>query len=197
MCFAGFYGRQCDHSCPGPGATETETAVNNTCYRHGACFSSGESEGSCLCQTGYAGTDEYNRTSCADCAQPIDPALPKYYGRYNTRFGKNAIDGSGLKIGLNLDCYLCPGGGVCSGHGSCDSGKDGTGVCTCGEGYSGTACQIRTGVPKDTLPKERPSVRSAQLASSLPLMVPLRVLSVAKRHTLINLEPGIVQAALH
>jgi MYXO-CTERM domain-containing protein len=38
--------------------------------------------------------------------------------------------------------FECPGGAAspCGDHGSCDDGKAGTGLCTCSEGYSGSAC---------------------------------------------------------
>uniref|UniRef100_A0A8C5P065 Stabilin 2 n=1 Tax=Jaculus jaculus TaxID=51337 RepID=A0A8C5P065_JACJA len=40
-------------------------------------------------------------------------------------------------------CQACPGEGqnVCNGNGICLDGVNGTGVCQCGQGYSGTACE--------------------------------------------------------
>ena len=40
------------------------------------------------------------------------------------------------------DCLACPGGAVtpCTGHGTCSSGKTGTGLCACTTGFGGTAC---------------------------------------------------------
>jgi len=42
------------------------------------------------------------------------------------------------------DCSQCPGGAEtpCSGHGTCDDGFTGTGICTCEPGYVGTECQL-------------------------------------------------------
>lgn len=39
----------------------------------------------------------------------------------------------------------CPSGGTanpCSGHGTCDDGSSGTGLCTCDDGYAGANCSI-------------------------------------------------------
>jgi len=145
MCFAGFYGRQCAMSCPGPGSTDLppSLAAENTCYRHGACYSSGSKEGECLCQKGYAGIDSLGRVTCDDCLISNDTMSPSYYGSYGIEFGKDALTGKGLPLGLNLVCNLCPGGGICSGHGACDAGKSGSGVCSCVIGYGGPACEIR------------------------------------------------------
>lgn len=42
-------------------------------------------------------------------------------------------------------CLPCPGGvdNVCSGHGTCDDGLDGEGLCTCEPGWSGDACDLK------------------------------------------------------
>ena len=42
------------------------------------------------------------------------------------------------------ECRPCPGphgGPLCSGHGSCLDGRNGTGICVCKEGFMGTACE--------------------------------------------------------
>ena len=43
---------------------------------------------------------------------------------------------------FGLACTPCPGGAAtpCSGHGTCDDGIAGTGMCTCAEGWQGTDC---------------------------------------------------------
>jgi len=44
-------------------------------------------------------------------------------------------------------CAECPGGGAnaCSGHGRCDDGLSGTGVCACEGGYAGESCDVCAG----------------------------------------------------
>jgi hypothetical protein len=50
-CFVGYSGLQCQNKCPGV----AEGGTTNVCFGHGACRTSGASEGSCLCDTGFAG----------------------------------------------------------------------------------------------------------------------------------------------
>ncbi|XP_076027518.1 stabilin-1-like [Genypterus blacodes] len=42
------------------------------------------------------------------------------------------------------DCTVCPGGveAPCSGHGECEDGVRGQGVCVCAKGFRGDACQL-------------------------------------------------------
>ena len=56
-CFTGFSGAQCSNYCPGVVAGGAE----NICYGHGACRTTGASEGVCLCAAGYGGIDSLNR----------------------------------------------------------------------------------------------------------------------------------------
>jgi len=121
QCAQGYSGRQCSIRCPGE---------SNICFGHGACYSSGPDAGHCLCNTGYAGVDDNDRTACNDCIHSL--GVPAY-------FGSGTSD-------VNLHCQLCPGGGTCSSHGSCNSGKTGSGVCTCAGGYSGVACEVAPGL---------------------------------------------------
>ena len=71
-CFTGFSGAQCSMYCPGVAAG----GVENICYGHGACRTTGASEGVCLCVAGYGGIDSLNRMACKDCLVPTDPASP-------------------------------------------------------------------------------------------------------------------------
>ena len=78
-------------ACPGMPPTE------NVCYGHGACWAQGEKAGACICEQGYAGVDERNRTSCSDCTiGGHDRLSPSYFG--------NGESGSAL------NCTICPGG---------------------------------------------------------------------------------------
>jgi len=145
LCFQGYAGQQCQTACPGPGP------AIQSCFSHGACYgltTSSSREGSCICQNGYAGVDAANRSSCDDCQAPRDPSLPSYYG--------NGTSGTGL------GCRICPGGGLCSGHGRCHRGREGNGTCACEPGWRGVDCaqtgtQLTAALP-NLLPAWRGSV---------------------------------------
>jgi len=116
-CSSGFSGPQCATQCPGP----TPWNPEQICYGHGACYSTGELEGSCLCAVGYAGVNSLNISDCGDCVVSTTGG-PSYYGNGTS--------------GVELSCQLCPGGGTCSGHGTCAGGKTGSGSCSCESGWS-------------------------------------------------------------
>ena len=80
------------------------------CNGHGSC-----QNGGCVCSTGYCGS------SCQDSGFTCSNDCP------SGRFGS--------------DCQReCPGSGTCNGHGSCNQGKLGTGLCTCFTGYWSDSC---------------------------------------------------------
>ena len=120
-CFTGFVGAPCQLTCPD--ADEGSIHV---------CLTSGDLEGSCLCNIGYSGTDLTDRMACNDCTFPsvtlaIDDAQ-RYLEDPN-------VDYTTVASLVNLQCSLCPGGGICSGRGTCAGGKYGNGSCTCDVGY--------------------------------------------------------------
>jgi len=122
-CFAGFSGEQCRQPCPGL------NDGGNVCYGHGACYSTGDCAGHCLCDTGYGGSDSNGFIACNDCTQNTQTSgLPSYFG--------SSTHGNGGPETVNLVCTICPGGGTCSGHGGCSSGKAGGGTCTCDSGWN-------------------------------------------------------------
>lgn len=66
-------------------------------------------------------SDRWNATEPCSCAKGwngtlCDECANRYYG---------------------ADCSLCPS---CSGHGSCDDGKTGSGACVCNAGWAGSSC---------------------------------------------------------
>ena len=110
------------------------TVGQPVCYGRGACYESDSNPsdninqmGSCLCEQGYAGIDTAGKTTCGDC-EPGTRSTPGYYG------GQSTLDS------VTLQCLLCPGGGTCSGHGSCSVGARGNGTCTCDLGFAGSDC---------------------------------------------------------
>lgn len=132
ICSAGYYGLQCQNSCPGIGSPA------GVCNAKGACYTTGSNEGSCICQPGYGGTDASNRTTCSECVVDSSSQSPSYYG--------------GGTSGATLNCQICPGGGTCSGHGSCSSGRIGNGACTCSVGWNKDAdgsCSVAAGLCAD------------------------------------------------
>eukprot|EP00760_Papus_ankaliazontas_P019861 PhM_4_TR18074/c1_g1_i4/m.44653 len=107
----------CRAACPG----YTGSAV---CSGHGACQA-----GVCTCSS-----SEYCGTACSDVGSvcSANACVPSYY------YGSTC----------NL---VCPGltasNAPCNGHGTCSSGKTGTGLCTCtsdlaGGLYVGSACNV-------------------------------------------------------
>ena len=86
-----------------------------TCSGQGTC-----SSGECQCGTGFCGVD---------CSIPTATCEARLCAQTNA-------------WGASCE-FVCPGTGagvVCSGHGSCDAGRAGSGVCTCVDPYKGAAC---------------------------------------------------------
>ena len=110
MCFPGYSGTQCNSPCPGNGTSA------GVCWGHGACFTTGTLEGSCICQSGYDGYElvqntngaAESRLSCGGCSNGTRNGTvmtPAYYGGV----------GSYAASLTELNCVICPGGGTCSG----------------------------------------------------------------------------------
>jgi len=110
LCSDGYSGAQCFTECP----ADTSTTTKAVCNGKGACYSSGESEGTCLCQKGFGGL------GCDDCI--VSTTGASYFGNGTSN--------------QNLQCTVCPGDGTCKGHGACASGKAGNGTCTCSAGWA-------------------------------------------------------------
>eukprot|EP01065_Artemidia_motanka_P005365 TRINITY_DN1259_c15_g1_i1.p1 TRINITY_DN1259_c15_g1~~TRINITY_DN1259_c15_g1_i1.p1 ORF type:complete len:6161 (+),score=1442.86 TRINITY_DN1259_c15_g1_i1:2253-18485(+) len=114
-CEYGFYSNGCDRYCPG--------GVGNICSHRGNCSMGVQGGGACDClygrDTGFWGLD-----ACQDC-------WPAFYGA-GCLF---QCDGGIADVTTGK---LLP----CTGHGTCSSGRAGTGSCTCHTGYAGFACNI-------------------------------------------------------
>ena len=139
-CAQGFVGLACLTPCKCQAAFE-DGALRATGY----C----EQDGSCTCDGDFAGP------ACADCKdgffgltcnQTCGVALA------STRTGRSVARGCEcIESWFGKDCSkACPGiepttgaaaaGGVCSGHGRCNWGEDGSGLCACDEGFFGAEC---------------------------------------------------------
>ena len=105
-----------------------------------------------VCLNGWSGAD-------CDLFCPVDIAGVICAGNGNCANGRcTCLTGTcgeacDVTIGCNPECPIgywgadcgaaCPGLGAfgeCTGHGKCDSGRQGTGACTCDSGYYGAAC---------------------------------------------------------
>eukprot|EP01012_Entosiphon_sulcatum_P030297 TRINITY_DN3729_c0_g1_i6.p1 TRINITY_DN3729_c0_g1~~TRINITY_DN3729_c0_g1_i6.p1 ORF type:complete len:6116 (-),score=439.75 TRINITY_DN3729_c0_g1_i6:64-18258(-) len=145
-CASAYYGSRCTSRCP-------SLYNSGVCSGHGTCFNGVNGNGSCACTQGYAG---------ADCSTACPTTTSGVCNRQGTCRDGSSGDASctcysssaaGFWTGLGCtscqDGYYgtqcinrCPGGGTCSGHGTCSSGTTGTGECTCNTGYAGLDCSL-------------------------------------------------------
>eukprot|EP00755_Sulcionema_specki_P004347 Sspe_Gene.29844::Locus_14416_Transcript_2_2_Confidence_0.714_Length_13673::g.29844::m.29844 len=114
-CASGWYGNDCDKSCPG-GLLGPEYV----CSGHGMCLSGRLGLGSCQCFSDPNAGGVWSGAVCTQCA-------PGWYSR-----------------NCSVQCPMYPelGGRVCNGKGTCSDGLLGSGMCTCSMGYAGHACEI-------------------------------------------------------
>ena len=160
VCSDGFSGAACQLECPG--------GQGNHCSRRGTCVS-GACQ--CLqnpVQGYWAGSvcdaclSTYSGQSCT-IACPLGSGLP-CTGRGRCYEGQclqctDSSCGTACELtGTDCDALLCPAakygptcGGTClgtvsdvpcSGHGSCDDGRLGSGKCACLSGYAGSSCEL-------------------------------------------------------
>ena len=115
-CAPGRYGPQCAGVCPG---TDLTLPLPRPCSAHGVCDDGATGTGACACfaspEDGY-----FAGSACERCA-------PGYWGA-GCRTLCPGADGSGLALR------------VCSGHGACDEGPQGSGACACAVAYAGPDC---------------------------------------------------------
>jgi len=83
-CDIGNAGVQCDVSCP---SIISPTGDVSVCSSHGACYTAGANEGSCICEPGYGGLDASNRTACNDCLVHGSSDSPSYFGSVTSGIG--------------------------------------------------------------------------------------------------------------
>ena len=127
VCDAGYGGPACATACP-------MDAAGARCGGRGACAA----DGTCACDAPWGGR------TCDACAKGYwGPQCARRCG-HGTTVGRQCV--CDRRWGA-LDCSKhCPEGElglVCSGHGVCDSGWAGAGVCLCLDGYAGPACGLR------------------------------------------------------
>lgn len=107
-------GSSCLYLCP--------TAITGSkCTGNGTCAAV-VGAAACTCQANSCGADcgiyNYTGTECQPCP----------FGKWGS-ICSNTCPGTDFTIPH-----------VCSGHGTCSDGKQGTGICTCQTGYGGTDC---------------------------------------------------------
>ena len=130
VCDPGYNGQSCA-GCP-------RDTAGRECGGHGHC----SAHGTCVCAAAPA-FGFWSGPACDVCAA-------RYWGP-----GCAAGCVTGVTRGQVCVCHAtwatpncsvqCPFGGpglVCSGHGVCDWGRNGTGLCVCLPGYTGRACDV-------------------------------------------------------
>ena len=153
----------CDEGYTGP-QCEVECYAGGVCSRHGRCAADGacacdrspsagfwDGRDCSVCLAGYSGADcdlpcPANAgaicSGAGTCSVGRCQCVP---GRCGDACETDSGCGSQCEFGYwGADCSTaCPGYGafgVCTGHGSCDWGPQGTGTCACDQGYLGPAC---------------------------------------------------------
>eukprot|EP01059_Diplonema_ambulator_P013923 TRINITY_DN24636_c0_g1_i1.p1 TRINITY_DN24636_c0_g1~~TRINITY_DN24636_c0_g1_i1.p1 ORF type:complete len:2314 (+),score=527.02 TRINITY_DN24636_c0_g1_i1:266-7207(+) len=157
-CLEGYAGPSCLKECPGGSC--------NKCNGHGTCSEGLTGNGSCKCDPQWRGAacdtcqDDYYGY---DCASPC-PGHPNTCGNKGTcdsgitgtgtcTCKQDPVEGYWGPSSGCTDCddahygpqcnIQCVSKGVCSGHGSCNSGMAGDGLCVCDIGWTSSQCNIR------------------------------------------------------
>ena len=117
---AGFFlGSLCDTCAPGYFGRKCNQRCPSLggleCAGRGTCDSGVSGTGLCSCNQ-TASTGFWGGTTCDECASGYAGA------------------------GCFIKCYTDVNGSVCSGHGSCNDGLAGDGVCSCSAGYAAPTC---------------------------------------------------------
>ena len=123
-CLTGFSGTACDMTCPMSNGT--------ACSDHGQCL-----DGVCFCDAGYCGrscnsTATLLQSGSFECPQSCPSG---YYGLSCS----SSCSGTIFHANTTTTTTTTE---VCSGHGQCDDGVHGTGLCRCEEGYGGLGCTL-------------------------------------------------------
>ncbi|CUF41097.1 GPI-anchored surface protein, putative, partial [Bodo saltans] len=164
-CAFGYAGSSCTVECPGGSC--------NPCNSNGQCNQGSTGDGVCTCYTdasrGFWGladcsecADNYYGAECKNGCSGVDSGVICSGQGYCL----DGIAGSGacvcnLGYDNSTDCSTCDGAHYgdtcqlqcdgyvtatnlpCSGHGTCSSGVDGNGVCSCNSGWAGLWCSTQ------------------------------------------------------
>ena len=112
-CHSGWFGPECRTPCPG-------MTTDGVCSGRGICFDGRMGTGECLCR-GSEPHQHYGGVDCSDCELG-------YFGETCTERCSYSIISEVILI--------------CSGNGICDGGPNGTGNCSCSNGYTGQLCDV-------------------------------------------------------
>ena len=114
-CESGYAGPACARDCPG-------SRPGRVCSGHGHCDDGLKGDGSCACSLDAA-TGYWAGPACDAC--------------HGHHWGPQCVRA------CPTGAFGAPGAGVvCSGHGTCDAGRNGTGTCACQSLYTGPECGL-------------------------------------------------------
>ena len=149
-CHAGYYGPVCNSSCPAEGTG----VARRVCGGHGTCSDGVQGTGLCTCDTFGGVATHVPADRCLylcpvglggiACSGPAQGTC--YPAGGEARCTCNG--GVGQWRAACDDCAAhaygpdCARACDCSGHGTCSSGLQGDGACSCDHGYTGSRCQL-------------------------------------------------------
>ena len=144
-CLTGYYGPSCLQLCP-------TNAAHEVCSAHGLCSDGVAGDGTCTCESYYAGR------VCATACPVANGAVCNGIGTCNDgSAGDGTCDCRGAAVGswagvactecaagwvgrdCDLRCPTGPGDASCAGHGSCYA-RAKAAHCDCFAGFAGAAC---------------------------------------------------------
>eukprot|EP01064_Diplonema_japonicum_P011531 TRINITY_DN1893_c0_g4_i1.p1 TRINITY_DN1893_c0_g4~~TRINITY_DN1893_c0_g4_i1.p1 ORF type:complete len:2321 (+),score=415.01 TRINITY_DN1893_c0_g4_i1:69-7031(+) len=157
-CLEGYAGLSCTTECPGGSC--------NQCSGNGKCSEGQMGNGTCTCNSMWTGAacDECNPGYYGtDCLSPC-PGLPTICegrgvcdsgvaGTGTCTCRQDPANGYWGSASGCADCdsthygpqctLQCVSQGICSSHGTCNSGKAGDGACICSVGWTSVQCSVR------------------------------------------------------
>lgn len=146
-CFRGFFGDECEQSCPGGRVQIGVQALAGVCSGHGSCEDERFGSGLCTCHAGYFAADCGGQCpAAADGAGGSAVCGGPAHGSCS-----DGATGSGVctcqPTFFGRSCaHRCPGSTnatfTCTGNGVCSDGATGSGRCACLDGHRGTDCSL-------------------------------------------------------
>eukprot|EP01012_Entosiphon_sulcatum_P008645 TRINITY_DN14746_c0_g2_i1.p1 TRINITY_DN14746_c0_g2~~TRINITY_DN14746_c0_g2_i1.p1 ORF type:complete len:3710 (+),score=117.93 TRINITY_DN14746_c0_g2_i1:228-11357(+) len=138
QCLYGWFGPECNISCPGN--------ASNPCNSNGICSWGTTGTGVCTCDQGWVGSGCERRCPvsgpgvCGGHGTCKTDATCTCFSNVTAGFwaGDSCSECTSGWAGPTCQAY-CPGGVNCSGHGACDGY---TATCACLSGWTGQACQL-------------------------------------------------------